>query len=85
MSAEDDTEEITKIVQECATKIAEHVDTVQIMVTFHRGGEVLTKSYEYGIGNFYARQGQVDEWLRIQRQYQRNYADRNDAEDNETE
>lgn len=34
---------------------------------------------DFGCGNFYAQYGQVIEWIAIQDQYQRNWANRNDA------
>jgi len=80
-----ETDNIRRIVDEHCAAIAEHVDSVQIFVTFHRGGEQRSGSYESGRGNFYARQGQVDEWLRFQRQYQKSWAKRKDAEDLEEE
>lgn len=73
-------DEITKIVDQKCAEIAEHVDTVQIFVTMHDGGEKITGCYEAGIGNFYARQGQVQEWLTIQSQFQKNHAIRKDQE-----
>lgn len=58
-------EAIVKRVKDAAILLAEHVDTVQIFVTFHAEDGETTSSYEYGQGNFYARQGQIDEWLTI--------------------
>lgn len=62
---------IVQLVRDACTRLAEHVDTVQIMVTFHAEDGEHTDSYDEGVGNFYARQAKVDEWLRFQREYQR--------------
>lgn len=70
----------TLVDQKCA-EIAEHVDSVQVFVTWHDGGEQRTHAYESGKGNFYARQAQVQEFVTIQNQYQRNWAIRKDQED----
>lgn len=70
---------ITKRVRDAVTLLAEHVDTVQVFVTFHAEDGASTACYECGRGNFYARQGQVDEWLTFQREYQRCEARRRDA------
>ena len=82
MSAEHEAENkrIQDIVDRCASQIREHVDTVQILVTLQRDDTETTMSYEKGIGNFYARQGQVQEWLTMQTQYQIQHAIRKDAE-----
>lgn len=85
MSAEKtERDAIVKLTQDCASKLAEHVDSVQIFVTKHsdHGGHN-TMSYEYGLGNFYTRQGHIDEWLVIQREYQRAEARRRDAKEHE--
>ncbi len=74
-------EEIANMVNKHCSELMEHVDTVQILVTWHSGGEEVTRSYETGKGSIYARQGQVDEWLRIQHQYARNWAARKDEEE----
>lgn len=75
------TDHITKACDEFRDKILEHVDSVNIMVTFHNGCTESTGSYETGGGNLYAQLGQVREWLDIQEQYHRNQAIRRDAEE----
>lgn len=74
-------EQLRSMVDKKASELMEHADSVQIFITWHDGGSEVTKSYETGKGNFYARQGQIDEWLRIQHQFQRNYAVRKDQQD----
>lgn len=76
-------DDIVRRVKDAAILLSEHVDTVQIFVTFHAESGEETSCYEYGQGNFYARQGQVDEWLTFQREYQRCEARRRDGVDRE--
>ncbi len=76
--------QMEEMIQRKACELAEHFDSVQIFVTRHRGGEEMTASYEFGKGNFYARYGQIAEWLSIQDQFQRNHAIRKDNEGNES-
>lgn len=78
---EEEKKRITQIVDECAARIREHVDTVQIFVSLQRDDASNTMTYEKGAGNFCARFGQTVEWVEIQKQYQRNWANRKDAED----
>jgi len=61
------------------SKMIERFDSVQIFVTRHSGEADNTAAYETGGGNFYARLGQISEWLAIQDQYQRQHAVRQDA------
>ncbi len=67
-------QETTKLIDDCMHRIREHVDTVQIFITLHGDDGKETLTYDVGSGNFYARQGQVEEWVRIQRVYQKQYA-----------
>lgn len=69
---------VVETVNRAVNQIIEHVDSVQIIVTFHDGEN--TSSYDKGAGNFYARQGSVEEWITMQRQYQKNHAIRRDSE-----
>jgi hypothetical protein len=48
----------------CLAHLGEHFDTVQIFTTKHDGGDdATTHSFKKGIGNWYARFGQVMEWV----------------------
>lgn len=49
------------MVRKCAEELIEHCDTVQIFVTNHRDDG--TQSINHGLGNWYARYGQVSEWI----------------------
>lgn len=74
------TPELKAKVDDTVAKLSEHFDSVRVFVTLHNGGESETQSYETGGGNFYAQLGQVQEWLSIQDQYQRNWADKKSEE-----
>lgn len=75
------TPELREKVKAAVATLSEHFDSVRIFVTLHNGGESETASYETGGGNFYAQLGQVQEWLCIQEQFQKNYAIKKDKED----
>ncbi len=51
-----------QIVQRHVESLGEHFDTVQVFVTSHEG-EQGTFTIQLGSGNWYARAGQVQEWL----------------------
>lgn len=56
-------QEDRKRIDDAVKTLSEHFDTVQIFVTRHEGvlgGTVASTIYE---GNFYARYGQIREWL----------------------
>jgi len=69
-----------EIVDKAREALLEHFDSVQVFVTRHAGERDVTASYETGGGNFYARLGQVHEWIMIQDQYSRQHAKRKDEE-----
>jgi len=69
------------MVKEAASRLGEHVDSVQIMVTkYSPSGEGNTLTFEHGIGNFCARFGQAVEWVEVQREFQREWARRKQVE-----
>lgn len=72
---------IKTIVDECVSKISEHVDAVQVIVSHYNLDANNTMSYEKGAGNFHTRLGSVHEWIEVQRQYERNWAIKNDQSD----
>lgn len=71
--AEAEDERIELLVQRAAVKLAEHCDSVRIIVTTNRG-DGLYGAYSYGHGNFYAQRDSVREWLIRQDQSSRNEA-----------
>ena len=77
---ESDRKVIEKLVDNAIDQLREHCDSVHIFVTMPTSdGNPHTAAAEKGAGNFYARLGQIEEWLCIQKQYQRNWAIRKDA------
>lgn len=48
--------------------LREHFDTVQILATRHEASQNGTLHFDCGFGNYYARLGQLDIWLKQQRQ-----------------
>ena len=52
-----------KRVQDALDQLGEHFDTVMIFVTLHSGNDVGTIAISRGSGNWYARYGQVQEWI----------------------
>jgi hypothetical protein len=74
-------EALCKMVDDHVAQIREHVDSVRIFVTWDTDdGQSNTGGYDSGKGNFYAQQGQIEEWLTIQKQYQKNWAVRKDEQ-----
>ena len=61
MNADTSTNPDVKRVEECLRHLGEHFDTVQIFTTRHEEGD--TKSVQKGVGNWYARYGQVRQWV----------------------
>lgn len=54
------------MVKRVAAQLGEHYDSVQIFATRSESGQGGTVHAEYGVGNWYARFGQVREWLSTQ-------------------
>ena len=73
-----DDEEMRRITGDAATRLMEHFDNVQIFVS-KKANDGLTYSCCFGSGNWFARVGQVGEWLEIVREGARERA-RGDGE-----
>ena len=63
MSDESSEDRDLSIVRSHAAQLAEHFDTVQIFVTRHDEQQDGTIAVDRGEGNWYARFGQVKEWI----------------------
>lgn len=75
---------IQQMVKKAALDLGEHVDTVQIFVSkYSPEGDGNSLTFEIGNGSYYARFGQVQEWLTIQEEYQRCWARDKDAEESD--
>jgi hypothetical protein len=57
-------------------QLCEHFDTVQIFVTRQNGEENVTMTADKGNGNWYARYGQVREWITKQEERTKQYVRR---------
>ena len=53
-----------RMVEQALMQLSEHFDTVTIFTTRHEQGE--THVIEEGIGNWFARYGQIKVWVREQ-------------------
>lgn len=71
---EDSNKFIEDLVRKHAAQIGEHVDTVHVFVTKHGIGGEVTKSFHYGVGNLYAREAHIREWIITQEEYVRETA-----------
>jgi hypothetical protein len=59
----EDTEDL-KRVQAALDTLSEHFDTVHVFATRHESGEQGgTVNVNLGVGNWFARYGQIQEWL----------------------
>ena len=52
-------------------QLAEHYDSVQIFVTRMEGEKDQTRSIQRGAGNWFARYGQVREWVTVEEEEMR--------------
>ncbi len=77
--SEAEAEEFKARVKKAALDLGEYADSVQIFISVNAGETSSTISYEFGTGSFYARYGQIAEWMTMQEQFQRNEAIRRDA------
>lgn len=74
-------EEELKLVEKTATDLAEHFDSVQIFASRHEPAlESGTVTLNVGLGNFYARYGQVREWITMQDERERMKARKEEVE-----
>lgn len=78
----DDTQDLDlKLVDDALKLLSEHFDNVHIFAARHEGGEDGgTTVYNKGIGNWFARWGQIDYWHRKQSEQAR-IEQRSDNED----
>lgn len=51
------------MVEKIAQQLSEHFDTVQIFTTKYEGSDVGTTNISTGTGNYFARVGQVGQWM----------------------
>ena len=54
-----------KLVEDAANALGEHFETVQIFTTRHESGTLDgTSNVNIGVGNWFARYGQVIDWIK---------------------
>ncbi len=56
-------DEELKLLDDACMRLGEHFDTVQIFVTRHDNDDEGTVTAHLGHGNWFARRGQISEWL----------------------
>ena len=67
-------------VQKALDTLAEHFDSVHIFCTRHEGGQLgATVKMSMGVGNWFARYGQIREWLLIEEESSRSQCRDKDA------
>jgi hypothetical protein len=72
---------LRELVERAADSLSEHAESVHIFVTERASdGSESSRGIDAGRGNFYAQLGQIEEFLTIQKQYQRSWAIRKDEE-----
>lgn len=54
-------------IQKCCKELSKYFDSVQIFCTKHEFEKVGTSAFIWGEGNFYARFGQIDLWVKEQK------------------
>lgn len=72
MMREQESQDVARVREACE-KLQEHFDSVQIFCTRHESGELEgTVNIQLGLGNWFARYGQVVHWMSEQDQDSRN-------------
>jgi hypothetical protein len=65
---EKDSDMLVALIQAQADRLGEHFDSVQIIATKIYSGNDDYVRFNAGNGNYYARLGSTDEWVRVQKQ-----------------
>lgn len=55
-----------EMVRRKAQDLMEHFDTVHIFCTRHNPGDDNTSTISHGRGNYFARRGQIQDWVIVQ-------------------
>lgn len=58
-----ETEQALELARDFAAKASEFVDTVQVFLTVYDPTTGITRHVVHGIGNWFAREGQIREWV----------------------
>lgn len=79
----DDAEEVQQFVRKCVETLGKRFDCVQIFASKHGKASGKTFHVAAGLGNWYARYGQVTEWVNTNEQAAYEKATRERDEDEE--
>lgn len=56
-------EELLNKIKKMCEELYPYFDTVQILCTKHEGNDIGTTQMTWGVGNWFARIGQAEDWL----------------------
>jgi len=73
-------EELVKMVEKHVNALSEHFECVHIFVSRNEGENDLTRTINRGAGNWFARYGQIREWLIYEDQRVREAATKSERE-----
>lgn len=81
----DDPEEVRQFIRKCVEMLGQKFDSVQIFASKHHKKTGKTFHAAAGLGNWYARYGQVTEWVNTNEQaaYEKATRDREDQDEDE--
>ena len=72
MTREEQDAEDRKRIEAAVRTLGDFFDSVQIFCSRHEAGtHDGTRSFEKGSGNWFAREGQVQSWIRLQDEFER--------------
>lgn len=82
-----DSEEIQNFIRKCVEMLGKRFDAVQVFASKHDNKTGKTFHAAAGLGNWYARYGQVTEWVNTNEQaaYEKATRDREDQNEDEDE
>lgn len=85
MSKEEEIKFLEGLVEQTVAKLREHFDSVQLFVSKATDdGKRDTEGFSVGSGNWYARIGQIDEWMQMKKEQTKLYIRKQEDEsDNE--
>lgn len=75
--------ELKQRIETLVKDLGEHCESVRIFVTYPGDDAGQTGSFTFAAGNYYASRGQVDEWLVMERQRERQQVIKSEKEDSE--
>lgn len=73
-----ETEKALEMAREFTAKLMEYSDSVQVFLTVHDPSSGITRHVTHGAGNWFAREGQVREWVVQNEEHSRSEAHNED-------